>query len=563
MKPGIQEPPSSGTTLLERKLRGAWRRERRFFHGRGLCHFLVAAVGLVVLDLAADWSFSLPGPLRILLGLGNLTVLVWVFLRYWWCHLRPFNSSRVALQVEKSHNGLQSLLISHVQLKSGSPDLAGASPRLVEAMRQQAVETASPLDFGRVVSFRSLRKLAIFTLAALALFTATVLLATDFYRVLLLRMLDPASDATYPTRTDIVEVTGPVTVQQGQPVLLRARVTGQLPPQGHIHVRYEGSPWEKISLKPEAEAEQKAGAPRSSTFEYALQQGSRSFIYYFRLGDDASLQYPVTVVPSPKIVETRVRLKYPAYTGKPAAEIDRLNLEVLEGTEILWELRCDRPLKGAELMGEGAGRSAMLLDSADARLLRWTLRATTSFAYRFAWVEKTRGFRYEGNVRYSVRVIPDRPPRVEILDPRQDEKGTVKKQLEITFRASDDYGRGDAWIVYSLNEGPEVKQLIGSLRDQPDESMTTRWKLAGTIPDLKEKDIIQYAIEVSDNRESEAGPAPSRGRSHSLQIEILGLSDYLKYMAERKAQLFGDIKGVFHEETEGSRNVKTLKGESQ
>ena len=52
------------------------------------------------------------------------------------------------------------------------------------------------------------------------------------------------------------------------------------------------------------------------------------------------------------------------------------------------------------------------------------------------------------------------------------------------------------------------------------------------------------------------------GRSRSLRLEIVSIDDYLRYIAEKKAQLFSNIKGVLQEETQGSRNVKILKEET-
>ena len=42
------------TATVERKLRKAWRKERRYYHGDGIAHFLVWLLALILLDLLID-----------------------------------------------------------------------------------------------------------------------------------------------------------------------------------------------------------------------------------------------------------------------------------------------------------------------------------------------------------------------------------------------------------------------------------------------------------------------------------------------------------------------------
>ena len=65
-----------------------------------------------------------------------------------------------------------------------------------------------------------------------------------------------------------------------------------------------------------------------------------------------------------------------------------------------------------------------------------------------------------GDVQYLVRVLPDRAPEIELTEPREDTKATTRKKLALAFRAIDDYRLSQAWVVYSVNQGPEQRQPV-------------------------------------------------------------------------------------------------------
>ncbi len=549
-------------TAIDRKLRKAWRRERRYVHVRGLSQVAVGFVVVVSLDLLVDWLFNLPGAARIALALLGVAVLGHLIVRRWLLLLRPYAGDRVALRVERLHPKLRSLLVSHVQLRSEAAT-RDVSPALLEAMHRRADVEVAPLSFAGIVDFRTLRRLAIFAVASTLLFAGSVFWAGDFYRVFVTRLIHPTSNARYPTRTTLVAVTGDLAVRQGDAAEIVAEATGKLPPSATLEVQFEeaGSaaetPRESVSMPADADA--------PGVYRHRFESTMRSFSYRVRVGDFTSTRFRVSVVPPPLVVETVVRVESPEYTGLPVREVDALSFEVLEGSRASWELLCDQALAEAELVIErkqdesGEEAIALEIDANDARRVRGELTVDEGFSYSFRWRELGNGFRYESVVLHTVRVEPDRPPRVEILSPKTDEKGTLRKQIALEFAVRDDHGCGDAWIVYSVSAGseigPEKRIPIGRAREGRNEPH--RWRPADVVEGFAEGTVLSWRVEVSDNRRSEEGP--NTGRSRTLELEVLTLDEYLQYIEERRSELFSNIRGVLDEESRGSRNVKTLK----
>jgi len=532
---------------VERKLRRAWRRQRRFHNARGLCHLLLWIGGLGLADFLVDWLFLLPGYGRVVLLAINAGTLGWVAWHSWLRHLRRYDPVRVALQVERRHPDLTSLLISYVQLDEDRQDAAHVSPTLIRAAKRLAVEATAPIDFREIIHWADLARVGVFSACVVLVCGGLSLNWPEFFSTLAYRLLNPAAAVAYPTRTTIERITGDLTVPQGAPATLEAECAGLVPVSGTLWIRPTGGQWERV-LMPQA------GPHR---FAYRFEQVLRGFTYRLRLGDARSDTYRVRAVPPPHLVRTRVRLDYPAYTGLEDATADSLHLEVPEGTKVSLDLGCDPPLVKAEVIEEGGVASPMKLDAAGrAATFSWTV--TQSFPFRFRWTEREHGFVYEGDVTYFVRMIPDVPPDVEVLSPTEDNKATLAKRLAVRYRAADDYGVAKAALVYSVNEGPEQRLPPEPFGRTPVDNEVA-WSLKETIRDLKVGDTVTFAVEVADNRTGEAGANVTR--SLSRRLDVVTVAEYLRYMAEKRARLFNEIRAVHEQETDASVEVKALKDE--
>jgi hypothetical protein len=289
-------------------------------------------------------------------------------------------------------------------------------------------------------------------------------------------------------------------------------------------------------------------------FAYRFEQITRGFAYRVRLGDAVSETFEVRTIPSPHVVRTRVRLRYPPYTHLADKEVDSLHLEVPEGTKVFVDLGCDRPLKAAAVVKEQGVAEPMKL-GADGRSAAIDWDVTESFPFHFRWTEREHGFVYDGDVTYFVRVITDMPPEVELVSPTEDDKATVQKKLAIQYRAGDDYGIAKVSVVYTLNGGPEQTRPLGTF-DKATVEEEAIWNLKETLPSLKETDTLTFAVEVADNRAGDAGPQVCRSRP--LRLDIVTVVEYLQYIAEKRAKLVKERHALHEEETDASKEVKTL-----
>jgi hypothetical protein len=186
-------------------------------------------------------------------------------------------------------------------------------------------------------------------------------------------------------------------------------------------------------------------------------------------------------------------------------------------------------------------------------------RASASYALEFDWTLKDREF-HERGPRHFLRVIPDNAPSVALTYPARDLKATLDKDMVLEYRASDDYGLDEAWLIYGLNEQQEQRVSLGKIQNGQTVQREVQWNLMEQLPDLQEGDIVTFSVEVSDGRPDDEA---SRGRSRSRRVQFVSQADYLNYLMAQQRKFLGRIRPLYRHEMEASERIRELVTESE
>lgn len=540
----VLEKPLVDERGIEAKLRRAWRKERRYLHLRGLCYFLVWLGALGAVTFLVDRFFQVPISGRLVLLAGDLSALAWVLWRHWWQGLYRFDPLRMALRVEKHYPELRTLLVSYVELRGELPEWRGVSEHLLEAMRQQAVETTRPIDFKQILSYAELKRILIVSACVVVFAAAVSVNWPEHMRIFLARML--GANAEYPTRTHLAGMEDLV-IKQGESVTVTIQASGMVPAEGTIFVAPAGGRPDKGRM-----LLRQAG----NTFVYQFQDVYQSFSYSVKIGDARSRTYNVTVVPPP-VTTAKLKLHYPQYIKWADKETDQLNIEVPEGTDVGMELSCQPAVNGAQIIfGERPDEQRAEKMEVRGAAVRSTFSATQPTAYRFAWQWSEHGkqFSHREEGRHFIQIIPDLAPSVEILQPDTDIKATVQKTARLQWQAKDDYGIARAKLVWWLNNGDE-----NSIELNPATS-EFKWRLSDSARMLKPGDRFSFYIEVADGWPGAVGGHPNR--SSTRTIEIVDILEYQQWILGKVGLVLDDLRAVDRDETDASGQVKLLKGDS-
>jgi len=530
---------------IETHLRRLWA-----YHGRRLAlrgaGWILSALGmLIAVDLLLDWWLNPPGYARLILLAMNLVVLVCVGWHKLGRYLRRFDMVDQALGVERAAPQLGGVLISSIQFHQQQAEEYGVSGQRIRAVKRQAHQKAQSLDWSQAAPRVFIRLSMLFAVAAIVIIGAITIWDARFLHVLTVRMFNPTSALAYPTDT-IIEITeGDKVVRAGDPVTLSAQTRGVIPETGVLYVRFEGLDWETIPLTGDEGA-----------FEHVLPRATDDLQYYFRLGDARSPQHQVTVVQCrpPRIVNGRVHLQYPEYTNLGEQEVRTLNVKAPEGTNLRWRLKLDKPVTVAEMRLEGSDTEMMTVSN-DGREVGLDLAAAASQPYVIAmhWILEGQTYIDEGP-RHYIQIVPDTDPQVGLLSPTEDTKATLRKTIPIVYWARDDYGLTKSVLVYSVNDGGELRRELPTIAGKHDTEEAYDWPITQLLPTLKLGDIVTFAVEVTDGRPN----SPGKTRSISRRVQFVSDSEYAAYILSRQRKYLGRLRPLYKQEREAAQQLKEV-----
>ncbi len=553
----------STNMTIEQQLRQTWKQDRRFCHLRGLCRCVIWLGLLLLLGLILDWGLlfktRMPAALSLLLGIGGVATMVWVVWRDWIRHLRPYNAKRVALEVEAEHPELMSSLASYTELDamaSGSQ----ASPELLDAMRDFAVQKSRQLKFSEIVDFSQVKKLVVYSAVVLLVAAGVSVRWPDHIGVLVRRLA--GIDTSYPIQTKLVAITGDVVVPFGRTVEITVQAGGVIPDDAILHLRPaegESQGWMELPMEK---------LDNGFSFSRKVESPERDMQYFVTMGDyrsdDERGPFRISVMRAPRIVKAELRLHLPAYLNPlnlPPETTDQLNVEVPAGTRIVWHLQCDKAV--AKLAVRHGDQSLDAVVGQSGQDVSFSLTADRQFTYTFAWTEGASGedFDFE-DVEYSVRVNRDAIPRITFAGKSPSGPATVGKKTAIRWRAQDDHGLDKIWLVYSVttpgqSDAPQEQRVqLPDVAGRVVNEDSHTWTPATDIPDLTPGQQISYHLEATDQKPDESGERIAR--SPVRQLSIVSKEDYMDWFRRQLAERNEVVKQTFLLERDASKRIKQL-----
>ncbi|MCS7238843.1 MAG: hypothetical protein NZ899_11325 [Thermoguttaceae bacterium] len=215
-------------------------------------------------------------------------------------------------------------------------------------------------------------------------------------------------------------------------------------PAGRVVIKTPGESEQIFPLtsgEPFEEAASEGGARLRRRYSLVLPAVVKPFHYRVEIGDSQSRFFQVTIGEKPVVSEVEVTLRYPAYMNRPERTfaVKEPDLEGPQFSTAELKIRPSVPIVKGHISVYGetyVGRVEQ-----DGNVLRVNLpllRDGTFTIHLF-----TRAGHTDPNPRVNrIRVIPDNPPRVEILKPPKQIAAAVGDEIPIAFRASDDHGLG-------------------------------------------------------------------------------------------------------------------------
>lgn len=470
----------------------------------------------------------------------------------------------IALRVERVHQELGGRLISTIQLTRDLDgiDEDGTSHGMIEGLEADTQNRVADLDVLAIVDRRPLKRHAGLALACLV--AAVALIAWKPAHAVALAARLALLSVDYPTASRILAINHAVSVAEGEAFLIEVDVdpASHLPERASADVAFANGRSARIAL------ERVEDAPFGKVlYRGQLAQALQDFTIRPVVHDHRWPRWEtVAVVRRPAVAGVTVACTYPDYLAMEATTAEVGDLRVPQGTTVAVTIRTTKPIARAEL----SLRQGLMEEPAVVELTRDTERQTLTGTFvtdaSGTWsivVVDDDGLSPTVPPSYTISVIPDRVPVVQIQLPNHDKLASPRAVWPLRFTVKDDHGIGQGWLKYVVEgsdanvtaEAPAAEPVPVSVPlpglAMPGETSVTRESTfdlsrLGVQPGQR----VVYWIEVADNRT----PTSGIGASAKQRFTILDNETLRAEMARQRAELFERIS-LIRERQKASRDA--------
>ena len=594
------------------KIIGALRTVRWTWRWLTFSEGVLMCIGILACTMTgALVCFTLPLPrwLRIgiiLLGIGiGIWTLVWFLLRPL---RRKLTDAAVAAHLEKTEPAFQSRILSAVQLKGTlAENQFGYAPEFVE---QLIFETAREVERIQPKQVFASEHRHIKRNAGVAGLAMGILLLTHFlWLPTAFKGFAQTFQAIPKTPQDVLNVQisdvhpGNINVEPGTDVTITANVSGHLGAPVALYYRIgsqetnrdrEVSPTETNRDGTEWHSLEMHRNLTEILYSATIENVDRALQYYITSKEVASEKYQIRVNREPGVKQFQMQLNSPAYTQLPPQTLEANvgDIYALFGTEVVFTGDSNKPLVSAYLdfeesedvsleiteSGEiearrgtglpGASRPGGLAygemgawrgtGNGTATRIDGTFIARKSENYSIRLIDAENGLTNRNPIRYTVNVIKDAAPDVDIIEPARDSVLDDAMFVELKVEATDDYGIQALQLVYRVEreDAAEVNVPLKQwepLAAQQSVFVTYTWDVdaVGMFPG----ETLAYYVQALD---TDNISGPNVGKSLTYTLRFPSLSEmYDEISAEQQTEQH-DIEELFDEQAEAAGLVDTL-----
>lgn len=507
---------SRQTGQIQRGLARVRARARGLLMARAACLVIAAIVLAMVLIGMLDYVLRFPAALRIAFLIALAGALLAGVVRF----VLPASRFRpalreVALRIEASEAGrsagLSGVLASGLELDAEehrSPIEQGLASEVSKA----AAGLWSPGLTGAILSPRVTLRAAGVLVLSLIVAVAPAFVWPGLVRTAAMRVLTPWTDARWPTRTLIVDVTETTVHPADRSLSIRGVLARTNKREGQTRVlaqyrvittqrsgREEAGPLQTVVLTSQARTtEASAGETTVSgeLFERLLEPGAilgaasadeATLEYWLRTEDSQTDPTRVLIVRPPVVLGAIARVRPPAYAALAFAALEPERGEAehvllpapskpmpapLIGSEVSMVIEHSKPLPSPapgdlgysgflrRTLGVEALPDGLIADLSGSRwTLSWTLGAPTTL--RVGVIDE-HGVASTDEAVISIDAVADAPPVASVVQPSQDEAVLATASIGIIGEGRDDVEVRDTSLEFVIARPPAPSSGVGA-----------------------------------------------------------------------------------------------------
>ena len=532
------------------QVRSVARQARRLVLRAAFARWLCVVMLMVFAMATADYLFRFRElPLRWLSFVAVIAVAAWSWRR----SVSPvlalqWSDRQVAQFIEQGIPELRDRLSSAVSfLHLPANDSRFGSEKLrADMVQRTAAAIANRNLAGVLVTDHSRRALQVLLVVMIVIGAICALDANS--AVLAVRRLGmPWSHEAWPRKHHLAFTKHPTVLAYGQDFEVElVNDLGRLPSEVTILYWFDGD-------------DEKESRPHRMSFSggkmtHRLPAVTKPFRYRAVGGDDHRMEWTaLRVVVPPRIVESRITVRPPAYSGRPNETTER-RIRALAGSTVEAQIQVDKPIAAAVLnfKSNSTQQQFSARPASDGR--RWTLTESDSPPWiltasgTYGWQLTDReGMTIIVNDNSEVDVVPDLPPVVSIESPEADATFTARAIVPVRLTVKDDlaiqrveFRMGETVRILSEYPAPMPSEDTKSIEGHKIHAITHPWDLTD-LPDLQPGTILTFEIVAEDFRPQTSAPAGGT-------IRILSNTEFQQRLNEGEAVLLQRFKEALQQQ---------------
>jgi hypothetical protein len=511
---GVSELLYQGYDELRDRLEAARRACARVYVTENLSKFVALFCGvLLVLTLlaaaappseAVRWMM-----LAALLSTLAVGAVVFVFRPLF----RRWTDEELAVRVESRFPEIDNAVINSLQL---ARDPTVRDHGIVARVIRYAEKDTRSVRFTAAADRRGL---AYFAPAAAAVLLALGVFAVGFrgaFARAMQRVLLPGTYVKSVGDAHILEVSpGTTTVVTGDPVrvVVRYRTIGGGSVIGTLTYDAAGTGEVRREMRP-------VGRDR---FTFTLPEVRAPVRYRADIGGTETDLYHISVTERPAVTRIDLVYEFPPYTRRgPRRESDSNgDLKALAGTRARLAITANKAVGDGRLVGYGQGPLRLRVSKENPRRLTGALELGKNGSYTIE-IKDRDGNPNRSPVIHRVTALPDQRPTVRITLPGKDVVAEPGDKVNIEFKAGDDFGLAAAELFGRREHAkgpPEV--LARWTRFADPRNVQTAHALYLDPRSFKAGDVLEYWVQVTDNRALPSGHAAQTRKTPPFLIKLL------------------------------------------
>lgn len=528
--------------FVEQQLQRAIRRVRFLDVVNGMLGVGAIILGYALVVVLLDRWLQLPQSVRQV-GFVGLVIAGGIYL---WRTVvtplvRPVNPYYAAIQVEQTIPDAKNSVVNWLDLHDDE-----IAPTVRSALGQRAAEDLRQADLDQAIQNRNLtwHGLIVFGLV-IALLGCLFAFRGDQFQSLMARAFRPfGSDAVLPsqTRIQVLEpAAGDAIVAPYQAVRIRVHVDGRIPTPGRpdsVRLLLRYAPEEPFEVRPLEPLPDSRDEWMIVLTPKAIRTG---FWYKVAGGDGETPEYRVQVRSSPSLIGFDLLHTYRPYLRWPPRRTENPNIEDYRGTRVEIRAIANRQLAEGRMIIETEGQTRAVpaaIDRDQPDTLRFQIVLEKDAKYRIDFVTVGQES-YQDLSPYTIRVLGDAPPTVELTKPEQLQRPEPESDLALPADgmlrlegvARDDFGITNLTLRMNL-DGLELKPqaylaprsyvletggFMRTIQYKDDIDFLKIEFTNGLKASPRAGQILEYWLEATDNCDF---PAPQIGKSRKYRVRI-------------------------------------------